>query len=334
MDISKLQLLINDLYGYKNIAIVKIGGGKNSRVYHLKCNDDLSLVAKIYYKNENKNRFKVEHSALCFLRDNGISCVPDIIHSDQKNGYIIYKYIEGIKLNSNEIKHKDIDKVVDFIKHINKLKLNKNAKYLPDAAEACTSISSVISNIEFRLERLLKIDHTKLKKYLEQEFIPHLKDIKQLCKKQANEYGYAFNKSFPLEDKILSPSDFSFHNILKTNTGDLFFLDFEYFGWDDPVKLISDFLLHPGTNLNNNLKKYFLNKILKIFPLQQRLEIMYPLFGLKWCLILLNEFLKDNLNRREFANHQDLDISKLHDEQLIKARQMNNKVDKLYNLLN
>ena len=334
MDISKLKLLLNDLYSCKNIDILKIGGGKNSRVYHLKCNDDLNLVAKIYYQNGNRNRFKVEKSALCFLRDNGISCVPDIMHSDEKNGYIIYKYIEGKKLNSNEIKYKDIDKVIDFIERINKLRSNKNAKYLPDAAESCTSISSVISNIEFRLERLLKIEHTNLKKYLEQEFIPHLKNIKQLCKKKANEYGYAFNKNFPLEDKILSPSDFSFHNILKTNTGDLFFLDFEYFGWDDPVKLISDFLLHPGTNLNNKLKKYFLNKILKIFCLRQRLDIMYPLFGLKWCLILLNEFLKDNLNRREFAYNKDLDISKLYNDQLIKARQMNNKLDKLYNLLN
>ena len=333
MNISKFQLLLNDLYGYKNISMVKIGGGKNSRVYHLKCNGDLNFIAKIYYKTEDRDRFKVENLALCFLRDNGINCIPEIIHSDKKNRYIIYKYIKGRKLKSNEITYKDIDIVISFIENINKLRSNIDAKDIPDASEACISILSVISNIEFRLEQLLKIQHTQLGKYIEQDFIPHFKFVKQLCKEKAEECGYILNKNFPLEDRILSPSDFSFHNIIKTNTSDLFFFDFEYFGWDDPVKLISDFLLHPGTNLNNKLKIYFLESILKIFPLKQRLEIMYPLFGLKWCLILLNEFLPKNINRREFAYHQSLNISKVHNEQLIKARQMNKMVDKLHLLL-
>ena len=32
-----------------------------------------------------------------------------------------------------------------------------------------------------------------------------------------------------------------FTNIIKQNNNNLIFLDFEYFGWDDPLKLISDF---------------------------------------------------------------------------------------------
>ena len=43
---------------------------------------------------------------------------------------------------------------------------------------------------------------------------------------------------------ILSPSDFGFHNILSHHNN-LYYIDFEYAGWDDPYKLIADFILNP-----------------------------------------------------------------------------------------
>ena len=37
----------------------------------------------------------------------------------------------------------------------------------------------------------------------------------------------------------------------------LTFVDFEYFGWDDPVKLTADMLLHPGTPVAAELRSRF-----------------------------------------------------------------------------
>ena len=57
---------------------------------------------------------------------------------------------------------------------------------------------------------------------------------------------------------ILSPSDFGFHNIVK-NKKKLYFLDFEYSGFDDPLKLLSDFyvirIIRSPEKINNSLKK-------------------------------------------------------------------------------
>ena len=44
--------------------------------------------------------------------------------------------------------------------------------------------------------------------------------------------------------QVFSPSDFGFHNALLKDNGKLCFLDFEYFGRDDPVKLMADFIWH------------------------------------------------------------------------------------------
>ena len=46
----------------------------------------------------------------------------------------------------------------------------------------------------------------------------------------------------PRHKQILSPSDFGFHNSLMTINGSLTFIDFDYFDWDDPVKLTADFI--------------------------------------------------------------------------------------------
>jgi thiamine kinase-like enzyme len=121
----------------------------------------------------------------------------------------------------------------------------------------------------------------------------------------------------------LSPSDFGFHNSLRRGDGRLVFLDFEYFGWDDPAKTVSDFLLHPAMELSPALRERFLTGALKAFGdpgLGARVRAVYPLFGLKWCAILLNEFTLEHMERRCFADGAPGAWSG--PEQLEKARRM------------
>ena len=56
------------------------------------------------------------------------------------------------------------------------------------------------------------------------------------------------------------------------------------------------------------------------------MESVYPLFGLKWCLIFLNEFLPDQLLRRRFAAVAASDRAGLQMQQLAKSRQMLNRL--------
>ena len=53
----------------------------------------------------------------------------------------------------------------------------------------------------------------------------------------------------------------------------------------------------------------------------RRLPLLVPLFGVKWCLILLNEFLPDGLSRRMLAGDARAHRTRL-DGQLDKARAM------------
>ena len=51
----------------------------------------------------------------------------------------------------------------------------------------------------------------------------------------------------PEENRVISQSDVGFHNML-IGKNKVYFLDFEYAGWDDPGKLFSDLLLQPDNN--------------------------------------------------------------------------------------
>jgi hypothetical protein len=99
------------------------------------------------------------------------------------------------------------------------------------------------------------------------------------------------------EHRTLSPSDFGFHNALRRPDGRLVFVDFEYFGWDDPVKLVCDFLWHPGMTLDETIGRRFADGARRIFAadpdFEPRLARNFALYGLRWSLIVLNDYLRE-----------------------------------------
>jgi len=72
------------------------------------------------------------------------------------------------------------------------------------------------------------------------------------------------------------------------------FNDFEYFGRDDPVKLIADFLWHPGMRLTPMEKEQWIRGTFGIFAadsgLVARLRNTWAYYGVRWALIILNSF--------------------------------------------
>jgi hypothetical protein len=104
---------------------------------------------------------------------------------------------------------------------------------------------------------------------------------------------------------VLSPSDFGFHNALRGEDGRLAFLDFEYAGWDDPAKLVCDFFFQMAVPAPRQCFDEFARGVAALVPdvagTLARVELLRPLFGLKWCCIVLNHFSRIDLARRAFA---------------------------------
>jgi len=282
-----------------------IGGGGNSRIYKL----DGPYAGKVYF---DRKRLETEFAALQFCWEHGIRCVPQPIGADPMANLAVYEFIAGEKPSPTE---SDILAAVEFLDTLKHLSVH--GAHLPLAAEACFSIHEIIANIDARLARLAVVP--ALQEFLTREFVPLLDRFRSLPDSVA-------------EERQLSPSDFGFHNALRRPDGQLVFLDFEYFGWDDPAKMVCDFLLHPAMNLSENLRGLFYRHFAKNKKLAKRVETVYPLFGLKWITILLNEFLPEDLRRRGFASGGTLDRAAVQARQLEKARRMLDRVRRDYEM--
>ena len=82
--------------------------------------------------------------------------------------------------------------------------------------------------------------------------------------------GFDFAAEIAPECRTLIPSDLGAHNALRGADGKLYFLDFEYFGWDDPVTSIANFVMHPGMQLSEPQRASYQHALLRPFPPTRR----------------------------------------------------------------
>ena len=227
--------------------------------------------------------------------------------------FTLLAYLEGAVITEAEMGPEDEQRFIDFVRTLMRISGEEDAPLLPTASEAFFTLKEIVANIELRLERLEKRrDPTPLKDelddFLAQNFRPALSRLSNRAVSYYEAVGLNEEATLDRAHRVLSPSDFGLHNCLKTEHG-LVFLDFEYFGWDDPVKMISDYVLHPAQGRAGAKRLRIAGKMLDLFAgqpdIRERARALFPLFGLKWCMILLNEFLAAENARRVFSGEDD-----------------------------
>ncbi len=317
------------LSGADAIEVTPAAGGGNNRVFRVLAGGETLALKSYPDDGDPRDRLGVEFSSLQYLKRHGIETVPAAVASDPKKGFALYEWIDGSPIDTPG--DADIDAVLGFIEALIGLAATEEAKVLPLASEACLSAAELCRQVEDRLKRLIAAaeGHPGLTEFLMQDLSPALETLHAGAGKSYDENGADFNKEIEASARTLNPSDFGFHNALRKPDGTVVFLDFEYFGWDDPVKLVSDFLLHPGHALSPQAGEKFFQGAGRLFAndlaFPWRLLALYPLYGLRWCLIMLAEFLPERMARRQMAG-QHADPEKARQDQLEKSRALLDKI--------
>lgn len=312
----------------RNIA--PVGGGNNNRIFRVEAEDGGCYALKIYDANSEDGGYRLdaEYRALSFIWSHGIRSVPKPLAVDPERVCALLGWIDGEAVS--DPRASDVASALAFLAELRRLAITGSAIILPEAKEACLSGAEVVEQIEDRHDRLMEFAQRdgELVRFLDGDFAEAFERIAAASYQGYQFAGLDFEMPAAPGQCTLSPSDFGFHNALRRGEGDLVFVDFEYFGWDDPAKLVSDFLLHPGMTLSDELKRLFVAGAHEVFAddpeFAARLRLLHPLFGLRWCLILLNEFLPERWQRRAFAGAQDR--ARRLAEQLGKARAMLSQV--------
>lgn len=281
------------LLGRPVIAASPVKAGGNNRVYRIETAEGpFALKTYVQDPGDDRDRLGTEFGALAFLGCHSITCVPEAVSRDADRGIGIYGWIDGTPVDGPG--KEDVDSAVGFVQSLARLSTADGAGALRSASEACLSAAELTRQLTHRHERLAAVGDPALDTFLADTLGPAIAGIGARARTAFVTAGMDFDVELAPALRILSQSDFGFHNAIRTDDG-LAFIDFEYFGHDDPVKLTSDFLLHPGFVLEADEKRRFALAMHDLFAddtaFAHRLRILFPLYALRWALIVLNPFL-------------------------------------------
>lgn len=316
MEVDSLNSSIAMLLSKTGRAVVDfhlepLSASGNNRVFILYANGD-KLVLKWYFHDlvDTRNRLWTEYAFLQHAWKIGLRCIPQPLEKDLDAHLALYEYVEGERLESSHITDDFMGQAAHFLATLNGSKSRTAASALPIASEACFNIHGHFALIDARLSSLnnmpLEFDIDRAALNFTKRLTSYWEEAKARLLVDCKELGLNPSAVLNKDQRILSPSDFGFHNALVRPNGKLCFFDFEYAGWDDPAKTVGDFFSHPGVAVSHEFFESFiaqaLGPISKTENMANRVRILEPIFQVKWCCIVLNEFLPATARRRNFAN--------------------------------
>jgi len=313
--------------------------GGNNRVYIIDASGK-KLIAKQYYFSSDDQRDRLD-SEWCFLNYTkavGIDCVPQAFGFDASNRIALYEFIEGRKLDVSEIGLREVEAAIEFTWQLNNQRNKKELPSIPVASEACFTINEHIKLVEKRIKQLGVTDSEYNFDKKVQIFLNIINDywdrLKNSILESASAIGIESHHVLTEDNRCISPSDFGFHNAIKRPDGKIIFIDFEYAGWDDPAKMIADFFYHPAVPIAFDYHQLFRKRVLATLDnksiLALRTDMLRPLFGLKWCCIMLNVFIPEGIMRKKFAD-TSLDINDLRHQRFCSAQKLFKTLPKISN---
>ncbi|EKD91640.1 MAG: aminoglycoside phosphotransferase family protein [uncultured bacterium] len=304
-----LQTVVSNLLpniSSDDLNITPIFGGRNNRAYHIKFNQT-EYFLKHYNNDCGKNRLQAEYAFLSFANNHHCPYTVKPISFDARTLFALYEYIKGARYQKNEVCQAEINHALEFIHLINKPRFENSAEVLPVAREACFAILNHIDCVDKRIKKLNtivvsdKID-SQAALFIQKKLTPTWLSVKSSILQKSKSF---LNNILSTENRIISPSDFGFHNALKLSDHQIIFVDFEYAGWDDPAKLIGDFFNQVEVPISLDYFEKFSESIANLVinreAMLERARLLFPLYHIKWCCIMLNYFLPSSRIAKGFS---------------------------------
>lgn len=266
----------------------------NNRVFRVAV-AGATVVAKSYCDGGEgmRDRLDAEWRLLRYAAEAGLSCVPRALARDDRLRLALHSCCPGRRPRAEDIGAPQIIAAADFLRALNRHPATPAAAALPEAAEAALTPAAQYAVLERRLDRLAAISPADEIDARAADLVRRLDDAWRHLRRDLQAILGAAAEQ-PAPRRCISPSDFGYHNSLIDDDGTLSFIDFEYAGWDDPVKTLCDFCLQPAVPITRDQWDLFLQHFLADWPdgdrLAARAALMLPVFALKWCCIMLNPF--------------------------------------------
>lgn len=304
----------------REVAELRRGG--NSRIFRVDTPAGRFALKK-YPATDSRNRLQAEVNALSFFERKGIDRTPRVVAVAPEQRFALLSWLDGEAFDT--VTDADVAEFAAFQVALDGGIDSRARAEIGEASEACLSGPRIMAQIERRYARLATVKHDvpEFAAFFDEVLVPSLGRFEAAAGEAYRRLGMDFASEIAPEHRTLIPSDMGAHNALRGADGRLYFLDFEYFGWDDPLTSIANFVMHPGMRLTTRQKASYQRALLGHFRRHaeaERLPALMPLYGLRWCAIILGELLPERWQHRVASNAALGNWDEVRREQIAKAR--------------
>src|SRR5262249_54099054 len=105
------------LVGGPVTGLLRIGGGRNSRVYRVDGPGRQRHALKLYFRHarDTRDRRATEFTGLRFLREQGVRCVPAPLATAASLGASVFGFVDGTPVPGPNAMPADADRLADFL---------------------------------------------------------------------------------------------------------------------------------------------------------------------------------------------------------------------------
>lgn len=290
----------------KDFQMWQLPGGRNNRVHCLDADGTRYLLKEYYYDSrDTRDRLASEFAFLEYAVQCSPQAVPHPLAYDAHARIGLFTYVEGTSISPDCIDATAVQQAANFYRHLNDPANIAGVHSMPLASEACFSVNDHLRCVQHRVSRLEKVTDPKARAFIKGPLAAAWKRAVS----EVQHISISKEITLPMNERCISPSDFGFHNSLMQRNGQIRFLDFEYAGWDDPAKMVCDFFYQPQVPVDEQFFSIMWEaaaaSVRKREILWTRVQALRPLYALKWCCIMLNDFLPVDDARRKFASSED-----------------------------
>ena len=307
-DHSSVAIDFYRLMSIKADSISTLKFGRNNLLFKVHYGDGHIAVCK--YNLRGKELFLAEVDGYAYFQKSIPENVGHVLACCTEKQLIILDFVYGE--NPKTLSQERIVELSQIIaKLIKHAKTNQiNMRRFKPAQDAVFSVQSLLMQVNRRLALLQRLPqkYHALHDFLEKEVLTTRNSLSTTFNQGAATDVW---EDLQFTHQIFSPSDFGAHNCLVRPNANIVLVDFEYSGRDDPAKLLADFLWHPGSGLSPEEQNLAIRVVSGDTEdsdrFLSRFARLYPLIGLNWVLILLNEFLPEKWAHRRIASSKSED---------------------------
>lgn len=279
------------------LAILRLPDGANSHIYKA-ISARRSRIVKVYSTTQadGYDRGGTEFRALQYLWSRGFRNVPQPLAFFPEDQVGVYSFEKGAVLRAHAVGVRDVEGMADFLTAVRDVMQDVKALFPPERT-ACLCLRAYLDRVQQRIDAIIRHEapsrlHADVQRFVAREVLSRFDEASTDFVAHAAALQLDLDEPLPMEHQVLVPADMGIHNML-VDRGRHVFLDFEYFGRDDPCRTVLHVLHHDShRQLSARCKAAFLQRVMaRGLPAHEdegRLRLIDPLVGFDWVLLYLN----------------------------------------------